>query len=65
MKFTKRSPLTGEINTRNIQVSRFEFNEWRGGALIQEAMPNASAEDREFIISGYTPEDWNKMFSKG
>lgn len=64
MKITKRSPFSGKTHTRNIQISRFEYAEWQGGALIQDAMPNASADDREFIMTGYTPEDWEKMFGE-
>jgi hypothetical protein len=30
--------------------------------LIQEAMPNLSADDREFIMTGITPEEWNSAF---
>jgi len=30
---------------------------------IQDAFPLMSKEDREFLISGITPEEWNKVFS--
>jgi hypothetical protein len=30
--------------------------------LIQEAFPDMGAEDREFLISGITPDAWNAMF---
>lgn len=33
-----------------------------GGELIQEAFPNMSADDREFLISGTSPEGWAKLF---
>jgi len=32
--------------------------------LAQQAFPNMKAEDREFLMSGITPEHWNKMFPK-
>jgi hypothetical protein len=32
--------------------------------LAQEAFPNMKPEDREFLMSGITPEAWNKMFPK-
>ena len=35
---------------------------WSSGMHIQDAMPNVSAEDREFIISGITPDHWNAVF---
>lgn len=30
---------------------------------IQDVFPLMSKEDREFLISGITPEEWNKIFS--
>ncbi len=64
MKFTKISSLTGITNTRNINVSKFAMREWRGGALIQDAMPNISADEREFIMTGITPEEWEAEFGE-
>jgi hypothetical protein len=37
-------------------------NRRRDGELIQDIFPELSAEQREFILTGYTPEDWLKMF---
>jgi hypothetical protein len=37
-----------------------QISRWRTGELIQDAMPNLSADDREFIKTGITPEEWNK-----
>lgn len=39
-----------------------EVEAWRNGMLIQDAMPNLPADQREFLISGCTPEDFNKLF---
>ena len=36
--------------------------EWGGGALIQEAMPSLSKEEREFLITGITPTMWAHIF---
>ena len=33
------------------------------GENIQDCLPNVSREDREFIISGISPEGWKKTFS--
>lgn len=62
MKITRRSPLSGKVNTREINVSREQLRLWMDGMLIQDAMPDISAEDREFIMTGYTPEDWEAIF---
>jgi len=49
--------------TRLINCTEDEFYLWRAsGMFIQDAMPNTSADDREFLISGTTPEEWEEMF---
>lgn len=34
---------------------------WRNGMLIQDALPELSAEDREFLISGLCPDCWKAL----
>jgi len=62
MKISRKSPLTCEVNTRDINVTQVQLNQWDSGVHIQDAMPNISADDREFLMTGYTPEDWNAIF---
>ena len=38
---------------------------WRAGKLIQNAMPELSTDDREFLISGTSPEGWKILFPDG
>ncbi len=35
---------------------------YRQGALIQDAFPDLSRDDREFLMTGYSPEGWNLAF---
>jgi hypothetical protein len=44
--------LTGNTSTMEIDVSPMQIFEWQNGKLIQDAMPNVSAEEREFIMTG-------------
>lgn len=36
-----------------------QYDRWKGGELIQVAMPELSPEDREFLISGMSPDGWD------
>jgi hypothetical protein len=56
------SMLSGARNTREIPVTREQLDAWNSGVLIQNAMPNLSADDREFIKTGITPEEWEDLF---
>jgi hypothetical protein len=64
MLVTKRSTLSGNTNKREINVTQAQLNDWASGTLIQDAMPHLSADDREFLMTGITPEEWNKHFNE-
>jgi hypothetical protein len=61
MKITRTNPLNGEVNTLNIEVTDEQIQAYMDGALIQNAFPNLSADDREFIKTGITAESWEEM----
>jgi len=60
MVITKRDPITGNWNTRDIPVTNEQMMLWKEGMCIQYAMPNISAGDREFIKTGIN--DWDSVF---
>jgi len=64
MLIFKKSPITGNTVSREIDVDRHDLERFEaGGILIQDAFPNLSADDREFILTGITPEEWDEHFS--
>ena len=36
----------------------------RAAELIQDAFPEMKAEDREFLMTGITPAEWDRMFNR-
>jgi hypothetical protein len=64
MKITRRSMITGVERTLEIDVTQEQLDAWSNGAFIQDAMPNLSADDREFILSGITKAEWDEAFSE-
>ena len=63
MMITRKSPLTGTINTMSIDVTQRHLDDWEGGMLIQNAMPShLTADEREFIMTGSLSSDWTEMF---
>jgi hypothetical protein len=58
MKITKRSPLTGEMNTLDLPVTDEQIAVWKAGALIQNVMPHLTLDQAEFLISGVYPGEW-------
>ena len=62
MLIERESPFSGNKNVMNIDVTEEQIASWQGGQLIQEAMPNLSADEREFVKTGITPEEWENTF---
>ena len=62
MLITKKSMFSGEWNTMDIPVTQSQIDDWESGTLIQDAMPNVSADDREFLKTGVTPQEWINTF---
>ena len=64
MIIERESPFSGNKNVMDIQVTDAQIDAWMGGELIQNAMPNVSADEREFIKTGITPEEWENTFGE-
>lgn len=62
MLITRKSQVSGKDNTMDINVTKEQIDNWQNGMLIQLAMPNISADEREFLIIGITPQEWEKLF---
>lgn len=64
MKVTRKSPFSGKTNTREIDITPEQLRAWQNGRKIQDVMWNVSADDREFIMTGITPEEWAETFKE-
>jgi uncharacterized protein (DUF779 family) len=62
MTITKKSMMTGNLNTMTLNITMAQFEAWKGGVLIQQAMPDLSPAEREFIMTGTTDEEWKEAF---
>ena len=54
-----KCPFTGVQNKQEIDVTEEQIRIWHEGTVIQEAMPNLTASEREFIQTGITDEVWD------
>lgn len=62
---TRTSMLSGIKRTRAIDITEEQLKQWEAGLdLIQNIAPNISADDREFILTGSTPEEWDEEFKE-
>lgn len=64
VEIERTSPLTGEINYMVVETTQDQIDEWNNPKrtmLIQDIFHDLSEVEREFIMTGYTPEDWKTM----
>jgi len=59
------SRFTGKVNVMDLAVTDEQIRDWQNGTLIQRAMPNLTAAEREFLMTGSTPEEWEEIFGEG
>ena len=62
MLITRKSAFTNNVHTMDINVTQEQLSAWESGTLIQNAMPHLSADEREFIMTGITPQEWEDAF---
>lgn len=64
MLVTRTSALTGVRRRRDLPVTDRQMVLWANGTgpLVHDCFPGLSADDREFILSGITPEEWDAAF---
>lgn len=68
MKITKISQLSGKEHTMEIDVDQYQMirieNRYHSKELIQNIVPHLSMDEREFLMTGITKEEWNNTFSE-
>ena len=64
MEITRKSFLTGIERTLEIPVTQEQLSKWESGLLIQDAMPNLTPDQREFILTGVTSEEWDESLGE-
>lgn len=64
MLITRTSRLSGITRTKDIDCTKEQYTDWLCSTFIQDAMPHLSEDDREFILSGITKEEWDSMFNE-
>lgn len=63
-----KSTLTNVIHIRTIDVDPKKLQDWRSGKLkgfVQDVFPELSADDREFLLTGITRQEWDTAFAEG
>lgn len=66
MKVTRTSSFSGITRTLDLDVTPEGMDEFESGSgrHVQDIFPFLSADDREFLMTGITAEEWEKTFGE-
>jgi len=56
--------LSGVTRTRHLDITREQELRIQAGEHVQDVAPHLSADDREFLMTGITADEWEQMFGE-
>ena len=60
MLVKKQSIISGNVNKMELDITQEQLNRYlEGRELIQDIFPHLNANEREFLITGITGEEWD------
>lgn len=63
-RFTRVSPVSGKSHTMELLVTAQQLNQWANNTPIQDAMPQLSDDEREFLMTGIYGDEWDAFVGK-
>jgi hypothetical protein len=64
MKITRTSTLSGVTRTKEINITEEQLLQWKAGRNIQWLCPHLTPDEREFLLTGSTAEEWDEAFKE-
>ena len=61
---TRTSPFTGKTKELTVNIDIDDYERYLDGELVQNAFPYLTADEREFILSGIYPGEWELNFQE-
>jgi hypothetical protein len=62
MLIIRTSIHSGITRSMDLPVTELQLDAYERGSLLQEAFPNLDADQREFIKTGITKEEWVEIY---
>ncbi len=62
---TRKSMVSGVERSMELDIAQEDLDRWeKGEGLIQEIFPGLTPDQREFIMTGITSEEWDEEFGE-
>ena len=62
LKVTRKSQWSGITRTLELNITSEQMAAYETKLLVQNAFPQLTADEREFIKTGVTAEEWEELF---
>ena len=49
----------------DLDITLDEIVRWKRGLMVQKAFPRLNADEREFLMTGALPGEWDEAFGEG
>jgi hypothetical protein len=60
MMVIRQSMISGKTNTMELDISEAQLARWQSGGLVQDVFPHLTDDEREFLMTGITKEEWDQ-----
>ena len=64
MLIVRQSLLSGTTRSFDLPVTQEQLDSYKNGSLVQDAFPHLTADQREFIMTGATADEWDEYFGE-
>ena len=64
MLITRQSLLSGVTRAIELPVTQEQIDSYMNGSVVQDAFPHLTADQREFIMTGATADEWDEYFGE-
>lgn len=62
MIVTRKSPFDQKVREWDLPITQDQMVRYVNGDLVQNAFPHLDSNQREFIMTGITPNQWEETF---
>lgn len=62
MLITRTSQISGVTRQMDLPITEEQVSLYESGVYVQDAFPQLSSDEREFIKTGITAEEWDSIF---
>lgn len=63
MIITNKSKISGKVRSMDLPITEQQLNRYNTGRFtLQDCFPNLTPDEREFIKTGITADEWEEVF---